>query len=1376
MLDDNDEDLDLRGIDEFAVNVLGVVRSGAPIRAREIAEVISPVHSRQLVTKVNSALYGQLAFYVAKDEEHRWSPRSLGAANRPTKTASSASNRTSHTRQAADVSSRVLAHFKDIGRLGGSVNIVTRLPEGHLVVHFKGSSGAESWMVIDPDGAIVKGDARQCYHDRVLAGEGASVSSEDFDAKDVQVKEPKLVDEEPSSRLDHHEPSEQHSIRRAVSKPPTVSCSPTSSTKASSQPRSEQVPGDGTEEERHQERRLSSFFIEPNKRDLKSCPQCALFKPLDEFGERRVAPNKVILQSWCRECRRSSKRRSAPQESLEASVPAGDDKVVEVGVEARGEVDAIPAGVVVDTLVPRKTLDLPTVAVDIEDGESRASVEDGEWAEVAIAKLGPREKDVAALSRAAQNRTIFGDTKSRFTSRKALEIAATAIQAARRERGLDTDAPWSLGELGATRYDLRWLRTWAGSLEVMDLEGLLKGTPEERATLGLLLLWLAIEEARRTKEVFQWRLVGKHFKDHSAWLLLCRNGELLTETLELIELAATYYHLRRPPKSVTNVNVHELLEFQYGFTAPAFGLDWLKGARPPVAVEVLLSPHTGSASFRAWWNALQEALLGDLPPEVAQERVDMNPWASAFSPGTLYAKLAAQRDKAPVRSPKRSTTSKANTNCISSEQSVYGLGGSKDQKINVSTVEAGCAPDFDGFLTPARVFWPSGGQPTFTTLLTNLDALELTRERYIVTVAGEPKAELVRRDNGSYQASPSDELEISLLAPRVAIQIVVPEGDIVTGCDLALWVPDDDIALYELHQGRRIDPWNDVLSCNHDYAMLLAPEFTLVSGPEGLIPSGADLPRVVHLKAGWSPKLSVTLEGEECWKPLLGSWKNLVPAWANQIALGAPEPPSILQFGDSIEPVVQLRGNLELSYARMAGRTLAVTPLGDNRYRLGPLEAHPEALNRGLLRVVLGMRRGNEFYRKNLSLGTVVLGGYLDTTQGPRTLRRDVVLDVDGAVALRFALLPKDNTTIYAGKRYSRWVLMEGERAVDRLTVNGRALVETLAGLGAPLTLRRDPFTNGTVKIEMARQVRQTGIVASVADGPEGWLHVRLRHPLEPDTRHRFILWMADGSQRNIVPSATAPDTWSIPGLAGLPGVVALAVTFGETRLGGAWPTAWHEALPAAFARSASEAAGLLRWFGCPILGDTARETVRSVLLTHLSACLALWLPPQGTSPTSTEAVWWSAVAELLGDTRLDELPLPTLLGDQQNEALVDIASPLLRLDPVLGARLVYAWTEMVGRTSTNMEVLERLRNSFGEQTDPSTSLRVCERALRLSRGLIIELVQRWEDVLAEDLRPPQRRLLRAGIQLVPEFRAYLGWHLLNHITQKLARKPLCRR
>jgi hypothetical protein len=66
---------------------------------------------------------------------------------------------------------------------------------------------------------------------------------------------------------------------------------------------------------------------------LKSCPRCStrlgrhVFRPLDDFGERRPHGGEPIMQSWCRDCRGDRPARpaaaycSAPAE-LHSRTPA----------------------------------------------------------------------------------------------------------------------------------------------------------------------------------------------------------------------------------------------------------------------------------------------------------------------------------------------------------------------------------------------------------------------------------------------------------------------------------------------------------------------------------------------------------------------------------------------------------------------------------------------------------------------------------------------------------------------------------------------------------------------------------------------------------------------------------------------------------------------------------------------------------------------------------------------------------------------------------------------------------------------------------------------------------------------------------------------
>ncbi|MDB6146538.1 MAG: hypothetical protein JWO45_202 [Spartobacteria bacterium] len=217
---------ELIGLSALEVRIFDVVTQHGPIRAPEITAHLSSTPDWQLKKSINRALYGPLARLLTRNDAYAWSPAVRQTAGRRAETRQSPTKATVENGQdgrglsplpathpgspdpmpSSSVTTRegihlgpppapigrlaLVRHISDVTQLRGSIDKVTRLPDGHIVVQFRGSQGAKSYFVLDAMGLMVIGPARHEFFSRASANEGVVVNSAEWEAEATEAGEP----------------------------------------------------------------------------------------------------------------------------------------------------------------------------------------------------------------------------------------------------------------------------------------------------------------------------------------------------------------------------------------------------------------------------------------------------------------------------------------------------------------------------------------------------------------------------------------------------------------------------------------------------------------------------------------------------------------------------------------------------------------------------------------------------------------------------------------------------------------------------------------------------------------------------------------------------------------------------------------------------------------------------------------------------------------------------------------------------------------------------------------------------------------------------------------------------------------------------------
>lgn len=228
-----------------------------------------------------------------------------------------------------------------------------------------------------------------------------------------------------------------------------------------------------------------------------------------------------------------------------------------------------------------------------------------------------------------------------------LSGACKAIVAQARRTGLSDN--WSLAELGADEEDLCWLMDWGRALREPLVRRWLE-SPAHRAAFGSLLLLFAAEYTRRNlPRDGEWDVPAACcFASETRARLFDGEKPSAAHQQSMLE-AAGRLKLRR-----TATDLHALLLLQIGLTevgACRHLPQWLTGAEPPLALLSLLDAHTGSRSFRAFWQSCRGFQQKRFSEQELRRELSRSPWCLPQWIEPMLSALCAAQAAMPVVTP-----------------------------------------------------------------------------------------------------------------------------------------------------------------------------------------------------------------------------------------------------------------------------------------------------------------------------------------------------------------------------------------------------------------------------------------------------------------------------------------------------------------------------------------------------------------------------------------------------------------------------------------------------------------------------------------------------------------------------------------------------
>ena len=965
---------------------------------------------------------------------------------------------------------------------------------------------------------------------------------------------------------------------------------------------------------------------------------------------------------------------------------------------------------------------------------------------------------------------IFRDAYS-LNGEEALTAAAEAVV----EKVVPIPGPRSLCEIQADEEDYQWLCQWSWQLSPWQLRRWLEGSNARRVALqscglslsyteatGCLLLLLASESARRrASEGVVWSAVRGRFGAGSSNVLFVQ-GQPRDAFKVAMEAAARKLDLRHVFGIEGTQNYYLSVYLQFGFTQKGMKrlAHWLAGQPSTQAIMYLLGDHgsqMASQSFVQLWDALRNYRRNNITESQSRQILANNPWVLPDWTDDLLKQARRHREL-----------------------------GTADQG-HADRGEQG-PPQF---MDEPRLRWNLPEEPVFSSAVVNFADFDLTADRYQVKVGTKALTTLIAVGDGAYTSHP-EEVDLLPNKPEVVAQLVDGNGETQAGQLLELWNRNEDVELFDLQTGRRLDGYSTQRTPSKEYGLLTSAD--LAVEPSGLpfheIGSDNNAKRLYLLPSNNEYPVRVTLCGEEIWNSSIDGGappKPPEPGWSKTVKTRILPTDRIRldRYAGSCVRISGVGSDVELLYVRFGGRPLDFYLGEDGDYRTEGFDITREmaawnSLALPQIKIKLGLRRGSERASVERTNVLSVSGVLRASDYGWQVVNRQDKITVNDAKQVPYkVLLPG------AGQDADRLAVLEGPIFLKRLWRHSRPLGQ-LGGYGAPLELR-PPYNFTNFKMVVSAEVHDPGIFERAPTSVNAKIRLYLRHPLEPGSGHKIVLWKIGeppvilDAMENVAHQGSEWDV-SIPGGGFEDGFAALA--YDGARIGSWWPVSpsWSDVSGS----GAKETAALLKWMHAPIVSPGWLHSVRSLAQWYPAQLLSSWLLneglPNSLTDTATEEQWKASVRQVFAGWYPDSesaWDIIMALGQASaDDAVSEALLVLLSEDPLLMGRVARVWIMSPNLpfpegVADKRELIDRIRFLVAGLPPGSDSLQRREKEILEQVSSLMSVDENFvkrgivQCVLASldysELEIRDRYNAETALSTAP-FREYLGLRVLSSL------------
>lgn len=607
------------------------------------------------------------------------------------------------------------------------------------------------------------------------------------------------------------------------------------------------------------------------------------------------------------------------------------------------------------------------------------------------------------------------------------------------------------------------------------------------------------------------------------------------------------------------------------------------------------------------------------------------------------------------------------------------------------------------FLSEPKLQWELPERPIFISTVINLADFDLTAERYHLKVGVDTLAMLLRTDTGGYSSRP-ELVKLPHVWPEFVVGMVDDNGAEQSGRLTQLWNPEEDVELFDLGTGERLNAYSARRSPSKDYGLLVSSDLTVE--PSGLsfedIGDDTHLKRLYLLPANSSYPVRVILtddQGEvgEFWNSDVDGLvhpKPDEPDWASRVVT---EIHPLDERWLGVYRRIRISGldrHSTLQYIRVGGMPMDFDLDGNNVYLSQEFDISrfismtpPHSI-----KVRLGLQKANQRAVVERSCWANAKGVMRTSDDGWEVvdyLKRQVA---DMARERIYKLvLPGD------GSGGAELALMEGPVLLRKPSWSRPVGLGRLAGYGAPLEIRA-PYNPVEDPVVISSEVRNPGILVGARFEENGVLCLDFHHSLEPSRHHEIVFWnigdppmlrRAEGHVEH------RDNRWYLPSTEVSSGYCCVAVAYEGAILGSWWPEEIAQ-INVTDKQSALAAANMLKWMRAPIVSSRWLGAVRAFAHQYPAQVLVAWLSdeglPQGlTYGSVAEEQWGSAVREIFAgwdpDPESANDVIRALGGVASDERDSDALQLLLREAPLLMGRVTKAWLSSSGAHGSNATV-----------------------------------------------------------------------------------------
>ncbi len=657
-----------------------------------------------------------------------------------------------------------------------------------------------------------------------------------------------------------------------------------------------------------------------------------------------------------------------------------------------------------------------------------------------------------------------------LASSSADELAGWILQRAQERRLIPAKVPWSLAELAWGPADVEGLRHWGEAGEIdspreLSRRTVVAGVPlTGRQAAALIFLAYAAEVGRQeAHEGELWPFVrtalGAQLRDR----LFTDNGMLREWMREAIELVCPQLGLRHVFGQEGIQAWIRTVFLQFGVSEAGWERLpwWLSGHRPTVSVDDLL--HEGGAlysrGFADLWRRLQTARFGHRDEARLRRELQSlaSPWLTALDLGRVARAALARPD-------------------VQRLEPGQDDGGDEESRCG-------------GLLSEPLLSWEPGSPPLFEVRLAPEAPPVVELGECVLVLDGHARRTIVAEAEGSWHLT-GDPIRVELRETTIALQ-VLRAGAAVLSDSLNLVDADEELMLFDLRSGRRLDPWSPV-PVGRGVALLARSDLTVAPEAPLWTTVFAGGWRLWRFESGVPAGTTVALGSEELWKALAKdarprpfggrAWYHEEVRWGEAIRVR-------VEMDDGVVPLILRLGSHEVPVTSSGSRYEAITTLD------------PTVRSTTSARVVAISKGRRAAIPVHLQLDPPWGAAVQLPAGGWRPIRAEDVLDPgDLTTARRFAVAAPTSWHVPA----EELAVLEGHTFQARPRGAQRGLGTLLHGVGAPLTLGR-PYNHVDAPAVLAGAVISSGLLAGAER--QGDLRLQLRSVIAATEEHRAWSW-----------------------------------------------------------------------------------------------------------------------------------------------------------------------------------------------------------------------------------------------------------------------------